>query len=73
MKVKLTITVDEDLVPAAKNFARSRGVSLSQLIEDNLRSATAEERPSFSRRWRGKFKRSDRSDERYEQLSKKYL
>jgi hypothetical protein len=73
MKVKLTVTVDEELVPVAKDFARSRGVSLSQLIEDGLRSVTADRQAPFSRRWRGKFKPSERSDERYEQLSKKYL
>ena len=37
MRKKLTITVDEELVPRAKRFAQSRGVSLSQLIETALR------------------------------------
>jgi post-segregation antitoxin (ccd killing protein) len=37
MKQKLTITVDGELVPMAKRYARSRGVSLSSLIETELR------------------------------------
>ena len=37
MKQKLTITVDSDLLPVAKRYARSRGVSLSSLVEQSLR------------------------------------
>ena len=33
MKRKLTITVDADVIPMAKHYARARGVSLSSLIE----------------------------------------
>ena len=40
MKSKLTITVDADLIPAAKRYARSRGVTLSSLVEKALREAT---------------------------------
>lgn len=55
MKSKLTITVDADLIPAAKRFARSQGVTLSSLVEKALREATEKPEPSFSERWRGKF------------------
>ena len=37
MKQKLTVTVDAELIPAAKRYARSRGVSLSSLVEQSLR------------------------------------
>lgn len=40
MKTKLTITVDRDLVPGAKQMARERGVSLSSIIEGALRELT---------------------------------
>jgi post-segregation antitoxin (ccd killing protein) len=53
MKQKLTITVDADLVPAAKRYARSRGVSLSSLVEQSLREMAGEITPSFASRWRG--------------------
>jgi post-segregation antitoxin (ccd killing protein) len=73
MKRKLTVTIDEELLPRAKAYARARGVSLSQLIETALRKLSSVEVPSFSERWRGKFTGSDRDDERYRRLARKYL
>ena len=37
MKHELTVTLDAELVPAAKRYAHSLGVSLSSLIEQSLR------------------------------------
>ena len=45
MKQKLTITVDAELVPIAKRYARSRGVSLSSLIEQSLREVAGDHPP----------------------------
>ena len=73
MKTKLTVTIDEDLIPEAKNYARARGVSLSQVIESALRKLTAEGRAPFSDRWRGKFEPANRKGDRYDALAKKYL
>ena len=74
MKQKLTITVDAELLPAAKRYARSRGVSLSSLVEQSLREMSGEGRQSFSSRWRGKFRAAEREDDpRYDALAKKYL
>lgn len=73
MKQKLTITVDSALIPAAKRYARSQGVSLSYLVERSLRDLTKEATPSFSSRWRGKFRTSERNEPRYEALKRKYL
>ena len=74
MKQKLTITVDADLLPVAKRYARSRGVSLSSLVEQYLREMAGEDAPSFSSRWRGKFRAAEREgDPRYETLTRKYL
>lgn len=72
MRKKLTITVDADLVPAAKQYARSRGMSLSRLIEHSLRRVTSDE-PSFSSRWRGQFRPAEHADARYGALARKYL
>jgi post-segregation antitoxin (ccd killing protein) len=72
MKTKLTVTVDRDLLPRAKRFARERGVSLSSLIEDSLRDLTDSAAPSFVDRWRGGFVLADRNDERYRSLLDKY-
>ena len=73
MKTKLTVTIDEELVPLAKKYARARGISLSQLIETSLRQISSDNRSSFSKRWRGKFRAACRDDERYRALKKKYL
>ena len=73
MKQKLTITVDAELLPVAKRYARSRGVSLSSLIEQSLREVAGGHVPSFAARWRGKFQAAERDDPRYDALAKKYL
>ena len=74
MKQKLTITVDAELLPAAKRYARSRGVSLSSLVEQSLREMAGGNMQSFSMRWRGKFRAAERHDDpRYDALAKKFL
>ena len=74
MKQKLTITVDADLLPVAKRYARFRGMSLSSLIEQSLREMAGETTPSFASRWRGRFRAAGREDApRYDALSRKHL
>lgn len=72
MKAKLTITVDENLIPEAKRYARSRGQSLSQVVEDGLRKTIAEGDAGFAQRWRGRFRAADGDDERFALLAQKY-
>jgi post-segregation antitoxin (ccd killing protein) len=73
MKTKVTLTIDENLLPQAKRYARQQKISLSALVEKSLREVTAQAQSSFSSRWRGKFKTADQEDARYDQLVKKYL
>ena len=73
VKQKLTLTVDENLLPVAKRFAKSQGLSLSLLVERQLREVAASDEPSFASRWRGKFRPAERNDARYDFLAKKYL
>ena len=73
MKKKLTVTVDADVLPIAKQYARAKGVSLSSLIERSLRLMAAGETPSFASRWRGRLQAARGDDPRYEALAKKYL
>jgi post-segregation antitoxin (ccd killing protein) len=73
VKKKLTVTIDEDLLPQAKRYARARGVSLSQLIESALREMAIADYASFSQRWRGRFAPARQDDDRYKRLAKKYL
>jgi hypothetical protein len=72
MKTKLTITIDRDILPQAKRYARARGVSLSSLIEEALRNLAAPDAASFAERWKGRFEMADRDDERYRALATKY-
>ena len=74
MKTKVTVSIADELVPRAKQFAHRRGISLSELVETSLRAVTEErESTSFSQRWRGKFHPAARNDERYKALAKRYL
>ena len=74
MKAKLTLTVDQSLVPRAKRYARSRGVSLSSLVEAALSEMIAtKEARSFSDRWRGSLELAQRDDDaRFRALLEKY-
>ena len=73
MKTKLTITVDSDVVRAAKRYAHGRRVSLSSLIEASLKEMVEDEDPSFTERWRGQFRAASRDDPRYKALVRKYV
>jgi post-segregation antitoxin (ccd killing protein) len=73
MKKKLTITVDDELIPRAKQYAKSQGVSLSALIESAMRDMVPGEEQSFSSKWRGKFKPANHDGPRYEAFARKYL
>jgi hypothetical protein len=74
MKKKLTLTIDEDLIPRAKELAKSQRLSLSQLVEDLLRSAGTGQRQTFSEKWGGAFEVRDvAGDDRFDYLAAKYL
>ncbi len=74
MKRKVTITLDEHLIPQAKHLARRRGLSLSALIERALSDAAAAPGATFATRWRGGFRPAERTEEpRYQHLARKYL
>jgi len=72
MKTKLTLSIDEELVPLAKTAARRQGRSLSDLVEEALREISVPPSKSVVDEWQGAFEPADRNDERYEYLAKKY-
>ena len=43
MTIKLTLTVEESVIEAAKVYARQRGESISHLVEQYLRSLTTKD------------------------------
>ena len=73
MKTKLTLTIEEDLIPQAKRYAEAQKDSLSGLVEKALRDLTRTKEIPFSKRWRGKFKASRRASTRYRALARRYL
>lgn len=48
MPVKLTLSVEEKVVDAAKTYARKQGKSLSRLVENYLKSISGNEMPEKS-------------------------
>ena len=73
MKRKLTVAVDAELVEQAKKRARSRGVSLSSLIEESFRKMARDHSEPFASRWRGRFRAAGRGGPLYDSLAEKYL
>jgi hypothetical protein len=73
MKIKLTLTIDEDLISQAKRYAEARRDSLSGLVEKALQDLTQSQEIPFSKRSRRKFKASRRVSTRYKALSRRYL
>ncbi len=73
MKARLTVTVDSELIPRAERCAKARGVSLSSLVEASIGEMTGDDAPSFSMRWRDRFKAAAGNAPRYGALARKYL
>ncbi len=40
MKSKLTLTIEESIITKAECFAKNKGISLSELVENHLESIT---------------------------------
>jgi len=72
MRRKVTLTVDEEVLPRAKAEARRRGVSLSRMVEEMLREATPGGGPSFSEEWRGRLHLDAPDDVRARSLLERY-
>lgn len=76
-KARLTFTLDPEVSHRAKAVARSRGQSLSSMVQTLLanevgaRVATAHTRP-FSERWSGRMTLVKKHDERFLRLKHKH-
>lgn len=83
MKKRLTLTIDEDCIRAAKEYAKREGKSVSQLLEEYfakygepLKLLRKEELPPLTRSLTGILKGADIKDDRAEyrkHLEEKYL
>ena len=83
MKKRITLTIDEDYIIAAKEYANKRGKSVSQLVEDYFavmvkprKPVRKEDLPPLTRSLTGILKGADIRDYRTEyrkHLEEKYL
>ncbi|MFQ5708211.1 MAG: DUF6364 family protein [bacterium] len=73
MKAKLNLTIEEELIPLCKEYARAQNMSVSQLVETLLRQVTAKEEATFSEKWRGRFQAARKHGAKYDKLAKRYL
>jgi len=82
MNTKLTLTIDDSIIERAKIYAKRKGRSLSDLIENYLKSVTWEQKTSVTgnapivKSLQGSFKAPvgfDYKKELSEILAKKYL
>lgn len=72
MKTKLNLTIDSDLVPRSKIFAKRRGKSVSELVEELLKKIISDENKSFTSKWKGSLSISQNEDVRTEYLKERY-
>lgn len=82
MNAKLTLTIDKDVIKEAKNYAKEKGQSLSDLVQNYFKLLTKDERKVEAselspriKRLRGILKADNDFDYKKvleEQLSKKY-
>ena len=82
MNTKLTLTIDDSVIERAKAYAKDKGRSLSDLIENYLNAITREQQKSdieitpIVKSLKGSFKAPDGFDYKKELvkgLSEKYL
>lgn len=72
MKTKLNLTIDEELIPRSRIFARKQGKSISQIVEELLRKHISKEEKTFSEKWKGSLSLKYKDDERFKKLKERY-
>ena len=83
MSTKLTLTIQQEVIEIAKRYAKEKNRSLSDIIENNLKMITKEERSEQKKKLdplveslKGSFKSSkeiDYKNELQKALEEKYL
>ena len=81
MNTKLTLTIEQSIIERAKSYAKGKGRSLSDIIENYLKAITTEQRivediSPIVNSLRGSFKSPESFDYKKElskELSEKYM
>jgi predicted DNA-binding ribbon-helix-helix protein len=69
---KITITLDPDFFLEVQEYARSRGLSLTQLVEESLEERLKNDE-SFVQRWKEAVEPARQEANRYRRLVRRYL
>lgn len=73
MKTRLHVTVDYSVLQRARELARTRGMSLSALVESALRRVTeVDSAPSCTASWRGTMAMVDQGTPRLRTLAARH-
>jgi len=76
MKMRMTLTIEPEISHRAMAFARSKGTSLSGLVESLLaREAgivTSEKTISFGKKWAGRLQLAAKNEARFDSLKERY-
>lgn len=72
MKTKINLTIDSKLVPRSKRYAKNKGKSVSQLVEELLEKALEQDKINFSEKWLGKLDVASEKDIRTQYLKNRY-
>ena len=73
MKTKRTVPAGQRVVSKGKPRARAKRTTVARGIQQGPDVAIASGTPTFSARWRGRFKPEQRTGKRYQLLAKKCL
>lgn len=72
MKTKLNLTIKSKLIPRSKQYAKKKGKSVSQLVEELLEKALDQDKTNFTEKWLGKIRTTGKKDDRFEYLKNRY-
>lgn len=72
MKTKLNLTINSKLIPRSKLFAKKKGISVSQLVEELLEKTLEQDKNNFTDKWLGELNLTEGEDTRFKYLKERY-
>lgn len=76
--MRMTLTIEPEISHRAKAFARSKGTSLSSLVEtllareSGLESAKGKKVTPFAEKWAGRLQLASKNEPRFDALKERY-
>jgi len=72
VKTKLNLTINSKLIPRSKLFAKKKGKSVSQLVEELLEKELEKDKINFTDKWLGELNLIEGEDARFKYLKERY-